>query len=153
MAMNPPAEKPFVEKVNTRYLETLVGYNARRAALAAISRFMEEMAVYGLRPVDFSALSLITHNPGITSRQLCTTLGLLAPNIVAMVNGFEKRGLIARHAHPHDGRAFGLVLTEAGKALMDKAEKTASGLETQVSQKLTPEERKTMIQLLKKIYK
>jgi DNA-binding MarR family transcriptional regulator len=151
--MTSPTEKPFVEKVNTRYLETLVGYNARRAALAVISQFLEEMAVYDLRPVDFSALSLITHNPGITSRQLCTTLGIQAPNIVAMVNGFEKRGLIARHAHPRDGRAFGLMLTADGEALMAKAEKTASNLESSVSEKLTPEERKTMIKLLKKIYK
>ena len=77
--MTSKTENPFVEKVNTRYLETLVGYNARRAALAVISRFMEEMAVYELRPVDFSVLSLITHNPGITSRQLCSTLGCRLP--------------------------------------------------------------------------
>ena len=151
--MTSPTELPFVEKVNTRYLETLVGYNARRAALAVISQFLEEMAVYDLRPVDFSALSLITHNPGITSRQLCNTLGIQAPNIVAMVNGFEKRGLIARHAHPRDGRAFGLMLTAEGEALMAKAEKTASSLESSVSERLTLEERKTMIKLLKKIYK
>jgi len=151
--MTAQTEKPFVEKVNTRYLETLVGYNARRAALAVISHFLEEMAVYDLRPVDFSALSLITHNPGITSRQLCTTLGIQAPNIVAMVNGFEKRGLIERHAHPRDGRAFGLMLTADGQALMAKAEKTASSLEVRVAEKLTPEERKSMISLLKKIYK
>jgi DNA-binding MarR family transcriptional regulator len=151
--MKPTPEKPFVEKVSTRYLETLVGYNARRAALAVISRFMEEMAIYDLRPVDFSALSLITHNPGITSRQLCTTLGIQAPNLVAMVTAFEKRGLICRHAHPHDGRAFGLVLTQDGKTLMARAEKTASALEIQVADKLTVEERKSMIASLKKIYK
>jgi DNA-binding MarR family transcriptional regulator len=103
--------------------------------------------------VDFSALSLITHNPGITSRQLCTTLGIQAPNIVAMVNGFEKRGLIARHAHPHDGRAYGLMLTPDGKELMAKAEKTASALELDVTSKLSAEERKSMLQALKKIYK
>lgn len=151
--MTSKSDKPFVEKVNTRYLETLVGYNARRAALTVISHFLEEMAVYELRPVDFSVLSLINHNPGITSRQLCTTLGIQAPNIVAMVNGFEKRGLITRHAHPHDGRAFGLMMTEAGEALMRKAEKTASNLETQVSDRLNQEERKTMIGLLQKVYK
>jgi DNA-binding MarR family transcriptional regulator len=151
--MTIPTEQPFVEKVNTRYLETLVGYNARRAALAVISQFLQDMAVYDLRPVDFSALSLITHNPGITSRQLCTTLGILAPNLVAMVNGFEQRGLIARHAHPRDGRSFGLTLTPAGQALMTKAEKTASALEARVAQKLAPDERKAMIRLLKKVYK
>ncbi len=151
--MTSATEKPFVEKVNTRYLETLVGYNARRAALAVISLFLEEMAVYELRPVDFSALSLITHNPGITSRQLCSTLGIQAPNIVAMVNGFEKRGLIERHAHPRDGRAFGLMLTAEGEALMLQAEKTASSLEARVATKLTAPERRDMIRLLKKIYK
>ena len=45
------------------------------------------MSVYGLRPVDFSVLSLITHNPGITSRQLCATLGILPPNLVKLVSG------------------------------------------------------------------
>ena len=74
---------PFVDKVNTRYLETLVGYNARRAALVIIGEFMHRMAVYDLRTVDFSVLSLITHNPGITSRQLCNTLGIQAPNLVS----------------------------------------------------------------------
>ena len=151
--MRAPPEKPFVETVNTRYLETLVGYNARRAALAVIGLFLDEMAVYELRPVDFSALSLITHNPGITSRQLCTTLGIQAPNIVAMVNGFEQRGLIQRHAHPRDGRAYGLMLTAEGEALMAKAEKTASTLETRAAAKLTAAERQDMIRLLKKVYK
>ncbi len=146
-------ELPFVEKVNTRYLETLVGYNARRTALAVISQFLDEMAVYDLRPVDFSVLSLINHNSGITSRQLCNTLGIQAPNIVAMINGFEKRGLIERHAHPCDGRAFGLTLTADGQTLMAKAEKTASSLELRISEKLTKQELKTLISLLKKMYK
>jgi hypothetical protein len=30
--------------------------------------FLQRMAFYDLRPVDFSVLSLVTHNPGITSR-------------------------------------------------------------------------------------
>lgn len=59
----------------------------------------------------------------------------------------------ARHAQPHDGRAFGLMLTAAGEELMGKAEKTASHLEVRVSEKLTPEERKTMIKLLNKVYR
>ena len=64
-------------ELDTRYLETLLGYNTRRAALTIIGRFMDNMAVYQLRPVDFSVLSLIGHNPGITSRQLCSALNIL----------------------------------------------------------------------------
>ncbi|HEY8904950.1 MAG TPA: MarR family transcriptional regulator [Rhodoferax sp.] len=143
---------PFVDKVNTRYLETLVGYNARRAALAVIEVFMARMAIYDLRVVDFSVLSLITHNPGITSKQLCATLGILPPNLVGMVNTLEKRDLIRRLPHPTDGRAMGLHLTEAGEKMMSQAEKTAAQLEFDVTNKLSAAERKTLMQLLKKIY-
>jgi DNA-binding MarR family transcriptional regulator len=141
-----------VEDVDTSYLEGLLGYNARRAALSVIEVFMERMSVYGLRPVDFSVLSLITHNPGITSRQLCTTLGILPPNLVGMVGTLEKRELIERVPHPRDGRAMGLHLTNAGEKLMRDAERTAAELEADVASALTQNELKTLLRLLKKVY-
>ena len=141
-----------VEEIDTSYLEGLIGYNARRAALAVIEIFLERMKVYKLRPVDFSVLSLVTHNPGITSRQLCTTLGILPPNLVGMVNALEKRSLVERRPHPRDGRAVGLHLTPAGQKLMRDAEKTAAELEAQAASRLTATETRTLIRLLKKIY-
>ncbi len=143
---------PAVEQVDTTYLEGLLGYNARRAALAVIGVFLERMAVYDLRPVDFSVLSLITHNPGITSRQLCTTLGIQPPNLVGMVNALEKRELIVRKPHPRDGRALGLHLTGAGQKLMRDAERTAAQLESEVASHLSESESRTLIRLLKKVY-
>lgn len=144
---------PFVEEVDTSYLEGLVGYNSRRAALVIIEIFLERMAKYDLRIVDFSVLSLVTHNPGITSRQLCNTLGILAPNLVGMVNAMEKRTLITRRPHPHDGRAMGLHPTPKGQKMMRDAEKTAAELEMEATSRLSAAERKTLMQLLKKIYK
>lgn len=147
-----PAATAMVDQVDTSYLESLIGYNARRAALAVIEVFMERMAPYDLRVVDFSVLSLVTHNPGITSRQLCTALGILPPNLVAMVNSLEKRELIARKPHPRDGRAMGLHLTASGKKLMREAENTAMGLEADVASRLSASEAKTLIRLLQKVY-
>jgi DNA-binding MarR family transcriptional regulator len=143
---------PAVDQVDTRYLETLIGYNARRAALSVISLFLERMAVYGLKPVDFSVISLITHNPGITSRQLCTALNILPPNLVGMINALAQRGLIERQPHPRDGRAFGLHLTAEGEALMQQAEGTASELELEAASRLSASERQTLIRLLRKVY-
>ncbi len=96
MPASHPSSAPTVAQVDTQYPESLVGYNARRAALVIIELFVQRMAVHDLRTVDFSVVSLITHNPGITSRQLCSTLGMLPPNLVGMVNTLEKRGLIAK---------------------------------------------------------
>jgi DNA-binding MarR family transcriptional regulator len=141
-----------VHTVDASYLESLMGYNARRAALAIIGEFLKQMAPYGLRPVDFSVLSLITHNAGITSSQLCTALGLLPPNLVGMINALEKRELIIRQPHPNDGRAMGLHLSGKGRKLMGDAEQTAARLEADATARLTPAENKTLIRLLKKIY-
>jgi DNA-binding MarR family transcriptional regulator len=147
-----PKPAPSIDEVDTRFLETLVGYNARRAALAAIGSFMAHMGEYDLRPVDFSVASLILHNPGITSRQLCSTLGVLPPNLVGLVNSLAKRGLITRRPHPNDGRASGLHATPKGAELIRAAESTVAALETEVSSRLTAAERRTLIRLLKKIY-
>lgn len=140
------------DKLDTRYLESLIGYNARRAALTVIGVFLERMAPYGLRPVEFSTLSLIHHNPGVTARQLCHSLGLLPPNMVGTLNAFEQRGLIERRPHPRDGRAQGLHLTEIGHSLILQAEATASALEHDAAHKLSAAERKRLMALLQKIY-
>jgi len=141
-----------VDQVDTTYLQTLMGYNARRAALSIIELFLERMAPYGLKPVDFSVMSTIQHNPGVTSRQLCATLNLLPPNLVGLIQSLESRGLIERQPHPHDGRAVGLHATAKGQALMVQAEQAAAELETEKTAKLTPRQRKTLLELLQKIY-
>lgn len=148
----PAKQAPSVEQVDTSFLESLLGYNARRASLAVIEVFLQRMAPYGLRPVDFSVLSLVIHNPGITSRQLCTTLGILPPNLVGLVGSLEKRDLLERRPHPRDGRAMGLHPTPAGQKLMRDAERTAAALEAEVAARLTPGEQKTLMRLLKKVY-
>jgi DNA-binding MarR family transcriptional regulator len=138
--------------IDTQFLESLIGYNARRAALVIIEQFLKHMAVHELRPVSFSVLSLIKHNPGITSSQLCATLGILPPNLVGLIKPLVKRTLIERRPHPHDGRAMALHLTSTGLRVMTKAERTATELELQVSDKLSTSERKNLLKLLKKVY-
>lgn len=144
---------PAPGTIDSSMLQGLVGYNTRRAYLVIIEIFLKRMAVYELRTVDFSILSLIAHNPGITSRQLATALSLLPPNVVGMVSALEKRGLIERQPHPVDGRAVGLHLTPDGEALVNEAESTVEQLEIEATSSLTATERKTLIRLLQKIYR
>ena len=143
---------PAVDDVDMSYLETLIGYNARRAALAVIGEFLEQMAIYDLKPVEFSVMSVVVHNPGVTSRQLCAALNILPPNLVGLIQILETRGLIERKPHPHDGRAVGIHPTDEGEALMMEAEVTAKELEMNVGSKLTPNQVQTLVTLLQKIY-
>lgn len=139
-------------QIDTSYLESLLGYNARRAALAVIGVFLQRMAPYGLRPVDFSVLTLIAHNPGITSRQLCAALDILPPNLVGMIKSLDKRGLIERRPHPTDRRAQGLHLSPTGRVLQKDAQATATKLERDVASRLSAQELDLLKELLQRVY-
>ncbi len=151
--MSQDKELPWVETVDTSYLESLLGYNARRAFLVAGAKFSERMDRFDLKPADFSVLSLVLHNPGITSRQLCATLAIQPPNLVGLVGALERRGLVERHPHPRDGRAMGLHLTPAGEKLVADAERTVAELEAEAASALSPSELRTLLKLLQKVYR
>ena len=140
------------DPIDTGFLQGLIGYNARRASLAAIELFHESMAAFGLKPVEFSVLSVIAHNAGITSRQLCAALGIRPPNLVGLINQLEKRELLVRKPHPSDGRAMGLHLTASGRKLARDAERTLQDTEQRVTQALSPGEVRQLIRLLQKVY-
>jgi len=140
------------ERLDTGFLETLVGYNARRAWSQITTVFSDRMAPYGLKQVDFSVLSLLAHNPGATSRQLCATLDILPPNLVNLIATLDGRGLIERRPHPRDGRAVGLHLTPAGEKLTREAEQAVQQAELDASARLSARERETLIRLLQRLY-
>jgi DNA-binding MarR family transcriptional regulator len=142
-----------VDVVDTSFLETLLGYNTRRAALTIIGHFVQHMAAAGLSSVEFSVLSLIHHNPGITSRQLCQTLSIQAPNLVKLIATLDARDLIERAPHPTDRRAQGLHLTQTGLALVQQAEPAAAALEQELLGRLSPAQQQQLARLLQAIYK
>lgn len=142
----------MVEVVDTSYLQTLIGYNARRTALVVMEVFRQRLAHYQLHPVDFSILSVIARNPGVTARQLCTALNIQPPNLVGKISTMQNSGVIERRPHPQDGRALGLYMTDEALVQMRDAERIASDLEEEVAFRLSPDERKTLFALLQKIY-
>lgn len=139
-------------QVDARFLEGLLGYNSRRATRVMMGHFFNVVAPLGLKPVEFSVLSLIHHNPGITSRQLCDVLTVLPPNLVGIIHPLQQRGLIDRQPHPSDRRAFGLHLSRQGQSLIAMAEHKVLEQEATTTSRLTADELHTLICLLQKIY-
>ena len=141
-----------VQVVDSRFLKTLLGYNTRRATVSILDVFTQRMQPLDLRPVEFSILSLIGHNPGITPSQLCAELNLLPPNLTKMLARLDKRELVTRTPVPNDKRAVHLSLNTQGMALLSEAEHTAMQLEAEAASALTAKELQTLISLLQKIY-
>ncbi|QXZ09362.1 MarR family winged helix-turn-helix transcriptional regulator [Comamonas sp. Y33R10-2] len=146
-------QRLVVESVDASFLESLLGYNARRASLLLVGVFVQSMERFDLKIVEFSVLSLVASNAGITSRQLCQQLAVLPPNMVGMIDALGKRGLLERRPHPRDGRATGLYLSAAGRELVDMAQSELKSQEAQAVAHLSGTEQAQLMELLQKLYR
>ncbi|MBL0150190.1 MAG: MarR family transcriptional regulator [Ideonella sp.] len=138
--------------VDSHFLKALVGYNTRRATIRIMAVFAERMGPLDLNEVEFSILSLIGRNPGLTPTQLCAELGLLPPNLTKLLARLDRRQLLDRQVPASDKRAVCLNLSRAGTELLAQAESTAVTLEAEASSALSARQRETLITLLQKIY-
>ena len=147
------AEVFAVDAINASFLESLLGYNARRASLSLVGVFMRCMQSFDLKVVEFSVLSLVSGNPGITSRQLCQQLDVLPPNMVGMIDALARRGFLSKRPHPRDGRATGLYLTATGQELVGNAEVQLKTSEAKAVAHLSDAEQAQLMALLQKLYR
>ncbi len=147
---DPDAER---DEPNQSELLELVGYNCRRAYVQIHKTFLERMAGYQLRPVEFSVLAVLRANPLLTQKQLSRALNVSPPNLAVLLDRLQSRGLLTRERNPLDGRSQVLSLTEGGRQMVVKAERTAQALELEATSMLSDSERRTLIRLLQKIYR
>src|SRR3954447_12123177 len=100
-----------------------LGYALKRAQLKIFEDFLHCVAPLQLTPAQFSVLLLLDKNPGRNQTEIATTLGILRPNFVAMLDGLESRDLCTRLRSTNDRRSHILVLTDKGKAVLTRAKK------------------------------
>ena len=104
-------------------LSEQLGYVLKRAQLKVFENFLRCMASLQLTPAQFSVLLLVEKNPGRNQTEIASTLGILRPNFVAMLDNLESRDLCARIRSTNDRRSHILVLTDKGKAVLARAKK------------------------------
>jgi len=131
--------------------------SAKRDALKLIVKneslsFDERMAALDLKPVEFSILSVVGRNPGVTPSQLCAELAVLPPHLTKLLARLDKRQLLTRTVLASDKRAVCLCLSAAGVGLLAQAETAVTQLEADAASALTSKQLKTLNELLQKIY-
>jgi DNA-binding MarR family transcriptional regulator len=133
-------------------LSEFVGYALKRAQLKIFEDFLRCMAPLHLTPAQFSVLLLLDRNPGRNQTEIASTLGILRPNFVAMLDGLESRELCARIRSANDRRSYNLVLTDKGRATLARAKKlVAAKHEARLDELLGPSSRATLVAMLTRI--
>jgi DNA-binding MarR family transcriptional regulator len=134
-------------------LEDSVGYLIRRAQVVVFQRFFELFAEAKARPAQYSVLTVIEHNPGLSQTRLADALGIKKANLVAMIDELEKRGLARRMPTENDRRSYALYLTPKGKASMVRLHRLDRALDRRLVQTLGNGERRQLCEALRRVAK
>ena len=117
----------------------------------AAGRYAEKVAALDLDPAQTGVLHLIARRPGQSQQALADQLGVAPSRVVALVDGLEGRGLLARQRSTTDRRTYELHLTDDGQRLLERLRDVAKQHENDVTTALTADERAELVGLLQKI--
>lgn len=103
-------------------LKDVIGYQLAQAAIVTNDIFARNAGEpFGLRPVEYTVLTLIDENPGGSLVRIARALAVTAPNISTMVDRLEARGWIRRSHSDEDRRTQVLHTTPQGAKLARQA--------------------------------
>ena len=99
------------------FLESLLGYQIRRASAAILADLAQSLAGLDLKITEASVMILIEERPDATQSDLGRMLGIQRANMAPLAATLTERGLIERTRA--DGRSQGLRLTDRGSDLVE----------------------------------
>ncbi len=121
-----------------------IGFHIRIVQMRIFREFYQAFEGAGMTPGMHTVLAIIRDNPGVRQRTLAELLMVREPNMTRMIQGLHASGLISREIDTSDRRAFHLLLTDKGNALMNGVADRIEALEEKVLGALEPKERKAL---------
>ena len=97
---------------------TSAGWMIQRLAGHLNRQMTKALAAHDLRLDQFVILMALTETSGTTQSALAQRVGMQNYTVTRTVDALAKRGLVERLPDPQSRRAWNLVLTPAGEALM-----------------------------------
>jgi DNA-binding MarR family transcriptional regulator len=129
-------------------LPELIGYVLRRAQLVVFQDFFAAFAPFDISPAQFSVLTVIERNPGLTQSQVAAALGIKRTNFVGLLNELESRDIAERRKVSGDKRSYALYLTAEGSGLMRRLRPVLKAHESRMVAKVGEDRRDQFLALL-----
>lgn len=125
------------------------------AMLGHLGRLMRidaeaDLAPSGLRPRHLITLTIMREHDGLTQQALGTMLSMDGRNVVGLLNELELNGLVVRRRIASDRRKHAVELTPQGRRALVEAEAAVADAENRVLGALTPAQRGTLHDLLRR---
>ncbi len=130
-------------------LSSLAGYLIRQAQLWVFQDFNETLAPLDIRPAQYSILTVVRENPGLSQMALSQVLGIVRSGVVPLLDGLESRRLVKRTASASDRRSHAVYLTAEGRTLLDRVDALVQQHEKRLIRKVGSRGHKQLIEILK----
>ena len=132
-------------------LADYAGYYLRLAQDASFQAFAARVGQGDVRPGDFTILTLIRENPGITPTAIAKASGRDKSTITPAIRYLEERGYIARERTGRDRRYYQLRLAPAGEAAIALLSEHARAHDAVLDAIIGPERKAEFISILRAI--
>jgi DNA-binding MarR family transcriptional regulator len=124
------------------------GFLMVRLAMGFKARAISEMEAAGFSQYHYSVLALLGDQPRKAQAGIADALGLDPSQLVGVLDGLERRGLVERRRDPDDRRRHIVTLRAKGRTELAKLRKRIDRLEDELFAPLDAESRKTFHELL-----
>lgn len=145
------AKPPKRPRISDATLRGLVGYNMKRAFMVIRADLARTLEPFELRMMTYTALTLVSDNPGLSQSQLAGAMQVERPNLVVIVDELETRGLITRDRVPTDRRTYALRITGDGARLLANATRAVAAHESELMGTLSAAEEAALVATLNRI--
>jgi DNA-binding MarR family transcriptional regulator len=138
----------FMFRVN-HSLGFLLATAAKKTA-ARFSQLMQENHIE-IGHSGWIVLSRLWEEDGLSQQEISDRSGVAKPNISTYCDKLEAENYLVRVADQVDRRNYRLFLTQKGKSLKTLCQQLAAQSNEETTNNLSPSEKETLLQLLRKI--
>lgn len=132
-------------------LDDELSFLMARANALSIAAGNAALSPLGLRVRSYSVLALAAGETRPSQREVSDHLRLDPSQVVALVDDLQRRGLVTREPDARDRRANVVVITAAGRALLDEARPAVLAAERELHSGLDDAERLQLTTLLRRV--
>jgi len=132
-------------------LESLLGYQLRRASSVLMASLAERLAELGLRTTEASVLVVLEAEPLLTQADIGRRLAIKRANMAPLIAGLSARGLVQRTQG--EGPARPLKLSKSGIALAAEARRQMEDHDAEYFGPFTVEDRSRLSAILTEIWR
>jgi DNA-binding MarR family transcriptional regulator len=124
------------------------GYAVRRFQIWIFQDFIRTLAAVDIRPTQYSVMTVIGANPGLSQMAVAKRLGIERARLVHLLDSLEHRDLVSRVRSTTDRRSHALYLTARGRTALAQFRRLAAEHERHVADKIGKENRERLLQIL-----